>query len=131
MPALKNPKHEAFACRYAGGCSATQAYRETISSKCSASSAMQQASVLLKNLKVASRVSELRKRSGDIAAKQFDLTRERWLSRLLSVSDKAEAAMDFGAATRCLREIGLAMPGWYSPEKQEAKGKLEIVIRKL
>ncbi|MFZ4764345.1 MAG: hypothetical protein ACOYMN_05280, partial [Roseimicrobium sp.] len=80
---------------------------------------------------VALRVAELRRRSSDVAEKHFDFSRERWLARLLGIADKAEAAQDFVAARGCLREIGLAMPGWYSPEKQERDGKLEIVIRKL
>lgn len=133
MPALLNPRYEAFALAVSKGMKGAAAYRKHVSGgKCNDRTAEVNASVLLKeSTEVALRVAELRRRTSDVAAKHFDFERERWLGRLLGIADKAEAAHDFAAATRCLREIGLAMPGWYSPEKQEHDGKLEIVIRKL
>jgi hypothetical protein len=130
---LKNPKHEAFAQAVASGSSGAAAYRDHVSGgKCSSGTGEVAASRLLKDgSKVALRIAELRAKAGQIADQRFSVRRESWLARLLGIADKAEAAHDFAAATRCLREIGLAMPGWYSPEKQQHDGKLEIVIRKL
>ena len=133
MPSLKNPRHEAFAQAVSKGTKGAAAYRKHVSGgKCSDRTAEVAASVLLKEgTEVALRVAELKQRSSDVAERHFDFSRERWLARLLGIAEKAEAAHDFAAARGCLREIGLAMPGWYSPEKQRHDGKLEIVIRKL
>lgn len=126
MAALKNSKHEAFARAVAAGASAVDAYQQAYPGA-KRTSANVEGSRLLAKPSIRERVEELKGK----AAEKFAMTRAKWLDSLARLAVKAELTGDIGAACRCLREIGLAMPGWYSPEKQEHDGKLEIVIRKL
>ncbi len=63
----------------------------------------------LRKAQVKSRVAELQAK----VEKEFGMTRVEWLESLARVAKKAEDAEDFSASRGCLREIGLAMPGWY------------------
>ncbi len=131
MPALKNPKHEAFAQAVALNMPASQAYAEYVSGgKCSERTAEVEGSKLANSPDLSLRIEELRERVGDSAEKKFDMTKDKWLARLAGIAKKAEEVADFQAATGALREIGKGA-GHYAPEKVEHSGVTEIVIRKL
>ena len=131
MPALKNPKHEAFAQAVALTMPASQAYREHVSGgKCSDRTAEVTGSSLSNNSEVALRIEELRAKVAAKADRKFDLSKEAWLERLARIAASAEESEDFSAATGALREIGKGA-GHYAPEKVEHSGATEIVIRKL
>ena len=131
MPALKNPKHEAFAQAVALNMPASQAYREHVSGgKCSDRTAEVTGSSLSNNSEVALRIEELRAKVAAKADRKFDLSKEAWLERLARIAASAEESEDFSAATGALREIGKGA-GHYAPEKVEHSGATEIVIRKL
>jgi hypothetical protein len=117
MPALKNPKHEAFAQAVALNMPAGQAYAEFVSGgKCSESTAETTGPKLAKESQIALRISELRERVSDAAEKKFDMTKERWLEKLAGIAHKAEDTGDFSAATGALREIGKGA-AFYEPER--------------
>lgn len=120
MPALKNPKHEAFAQAVASGMPASQAYVEHVSrdGKCSDRTAEVTGSKLQNTSEVSLRISELRKAASDVIDKKWRLNRETWLERLEGLATKAEAAEDFSASAKALTEVGKAS-GWYEPEKHE------------
>jgi hypothetical protein len=126
MPALKNPKHEAFAQAVALNMPAGQAYAEYVSGgKCSESTAETTGPKLAKESQVALRISELRERVSDAADKKFDMTKERWLEKLAGIAHKAEDTGDFSAATGALREIGKGA-AFYAPEKVEHSGTVGL-----
>jgi hypothetical protein len=129
MPALKNPKHEAFAQAVALGMPQGQAYMEHVSpSGCSENNAYVRASELCRaGSKVAVRISELRKKVSEKADRKFDLTRDRWLDRLEKIADKAEDAEDYSAATGALREIGKAA-AYYEPEEVRHTGHIDVAL---
>ncbi len=85
MPALKNLKHEAFAQAVANGSTGVQAYRSEISDKCTTKSAMEQASVLLSDLNIASRVEELQKKARDTLEKRLGWSKEKAVAYLVEV----------------------------------------------
>ena len=120
MPALKNPKHEAFAQAVAAGMPASQAYVEHVSrdGNCSDRTAEVTGSKLQHTSEVSLRISELRKAASDVIDKKWRLNRETWLERLEGLATKAEAAEDFSASAKALTEVGKAS-GWYEPEKHE------------
>lgn len=129
MPALKNPKHEAFAQAYALGMPASQAYVECVSigKACSDRTAEVTGSKLTKESEIALRIAELRKKVGDEADRKFNLTKDRWLDRLEKIADKAEEAEDFSASTGALREIGKAA-AYYQPEEIRHTGQVDIAL---
>lgn len=117
MPALKNPKHEAFAQAVALNMPASHAYAEYVSGgKCSESTAETTGPKLAKESQIALRIAELRKGVAEKVEKKFDMTKEKWLERLATIADKAEGAKDFSAATGALSQIGKAA-SFYDPEK--------------
>jgi phage terminase small subunit len=122
MPALKNTRHEAFAQAKAKGMSSSEAYEKAGYAKDIAHAAR-----LASKGTVKARIEELQAK----IETEFVLTRMEWLNELRDIATKAKKDSDYSAARGALREIGLAMPGWYSPEKNEVDGKLEIVIKKL
>jgi len=117
MPALKNPKHEAFAQAVALNMPASQAYAEYVSGgKCSERTAEVNGSSLALGTEVALRITELRERVGKAADKKFDMTKEAWLEELREIATEARMAEDFSAATGALSQIGKAA-SFYDPEK--------------
>jgi len=126
MPALKNPKHEAFAQAVALGCPASRAYNEIVSEN-GVSDAVAEAngSRLLNSDKVKLRVEELRAKVADKAEKKFDMTKDKWLEKLAGIAHKAEDTGDFSAATGALREIGKGA-AFYAPEKVEHSGTVGL-----
>lgn len=127
MPALKNQKHEAFAQAVALGMPASQAYVECVSigGACSEGTAEVTGCRLSKESKVALRIAELRKGVSEAVEKKFNLTKEKWLDRLVSIADKAEEAEDFSAAQNALDKVGKAS-AWYAPEEVKHSGSVEI-----
>ena len=83
MPVLANSRHELFAEGVASGKSATQAY---IDAGFSPDTAEQGASRLLRNVKVASRIEELKAR----IAKRVEITQADIVSKLWSLAVKHE-----------------------------------------
>ena len=103
-------KHEAFAVLCSNGLAAGAAYAR-IYPKSSKATAETDGPALLRKAQVKARVVELQAK----VEKEFTLTRIDWLESLLRIAKKAEETEDFSASRGCLREIGLAMPGWYKP----------------
>jgi hypothetical protein len=119
MPALKNPRHEAFAQAVALNMPAGQAYAEFVSGgKCSESTAETTGPKLAKESQIALRISELRERVSDAAEKKFDMTKDKWLDELAAIAKESRETGDFSAATGALREIGKGA-AFYAPEKVE------------
>lgn len=126
MPALKNPKQEAFAQAVAKGMPAGHAYAEFISGgKCSESTAETEGPALARKPQLTLRIAELRKAVGELADRKFKLNRSAWLDRLEGIAGKAEEIGDFSAATKALTEVGKAS-AWYEPEKHELRIKVTI-----
>lgn len=101
MPALENPRHEKFAQGLAQGMSAGEAYRQAgYDAKGNAAEAA--ASRLLKNVKVHSRVEELKNR----AAASVQISREWVLEQLVDNLSLAKQQGDFGPANRAAELLG-------------------------
>lgn len=90
------PKREAFAQAVASGMTQADAYRQAFGVKpgTKPESVQQSASRLMADLKVASRVDEIRKP----AVKRAQITLEAHLERLRMLSEAAEAAEQYSAA---------------------------------
>jgi hypothetical protein len=117
MPALKNPKHEAFAQAVALNMPASQAYAEYVSGgKCSESTAETTGPKLAKESQIALRIVELRGRVSDRIEKKFDMTKDKWLDELAAIAKESRETGDFSAATGALREIGKGA-AFYEPER--------------
>jgi hypothetical protein len=85
MPALKNVKHEKFAQAIANGSTGVQAYKDEVSEGCTTISAMTQASRLLADVKISSRVAELQKLANDTLEKRLGWNKEKALTYLVEV----------------------------------------------
>jgi mRNA-degrading endonuclease YafQ of YafQ-DinJ toxin-antitoxin module len=85
MPALKNPKHESFAQAVANGSTGVQAYRSEISNGCTVKTAMEAASRILADRKVATRVEELQKLAETTLKKRLEWDKEKALSYLVEI----------------------------------------------
>jgi hypothetical protein len=117
MPALKNPKHEAFAQAVALNMPASQAYAEYVSGgKCSERTAEVNGSNLALSTEVALRITELRSKVSERAEKKFDMTKDKWLDELAAIAKESRETGDFSAATGALREIGKGA-AFYEPER--------------
>ena len=127
MPALKNPKHEAFAQKVALGISAADSHRLHVAEDPNGSpiSIDPRASKLANDDKVRARIEELRAKVAEKADKAFDMTKDKWLDRLAGIAKKAEDMADFSAATGALREIGKGA-AFYAPEKVEHSGTVGL-----
>ena len=114
MPVLPNAKAEACAQLLApGGISEAEAYSKAFGG--SLKSAYSNATVAMGKHGIRERVKELQA----AGAAKFMMIRAEWLESFRRIAGKAESAGDFAAAKGCLREIGLALPGWYAPDKVE------------
>ncbi len=122
--ALSGP-HQRFAEGIAAGLNATAAYIAAYP-RAKPEEAAKNTSRLTKNDEITAEIARLREK----IAQKFALTQVQWLNRLLRVADKAEADADYAATRSCLREIGLAMPGWYSPSgvKVESDSVIHVTI---
>ncbi len=128
MPALTNTKAEACAQLLAkGGISEHAAYAQAFG--VSKRSAEGNASAQMEKHGIRARVAELQAQSADI----FSLSRADWLESFARLAKKAEEAGEYAAARSNLREIGLALPGWYAKDdsKESADTDMAIQIREL
>jgi len=144
MPALKNPKHEAFAQAIANGSTGVQAYRDEVAIGCTTASAMVQASRLLADAKVSLRVEELQKLANDTLEKRLGWNKEKALSYLVEILETPvgevdklhRLAQEFRDTEDCsqvklpskadaMKQIA-AMCGWNDPEKHSLE--VNIVI---
>ena len=118
MPALKNPKHEAFAQDCALNVPAAQAYRKHVAEDPNGDSISidPRASKLANDDKVKARIVELRGRVSDRIEKKFDMTKDKWLDELAAIAKESRETGDFSAATGALREIGKGA-AFYEPER--------------
>ena len=123
MPALKNPKHEAFAQKIALGSSAAEAYRQGWD--CSEATAETNGPRLARDAQVMLRISELRMKVGKAADKKFDLSKDAWLEELREIATEARQAEDFSAATGALTQIGKAA-AYYAPEEVKHSGSIGL-----
>jgi phage terminase small subunit len=114
--------HQRFAQGIASGLNATKAYQAAYP-KVKVTTAGANGHELLKNTEIQAEITRLRAK---VEAK-FTMTQAQWLERLLSVADKAELAADFASTKGCLREIGLAMPGWYAAGKVSVSAEGDLM----
>ena len=157
MPVLKNQKHEAFAQAVAEGMSGTAAYRANVAEPgTKTESCMSLASVLLSDLKIASRVAELRTSFREILEKKLGVRQETVARFLLSVMETpVEEVCENSALAqevkRSRKFVGKGedaeeweieqvktpskmdaakelnkMAGWYEPEEVKHSGTIEI-----
>lgn len=112
MPVLKNARHEKFAHGIAAGMTADAAYAAAGFKPDRGNAAR-----LTANDSVRSRVEELQAE----AEAEFVMSRTEWLESFARLARKSEDARDYSAAKGCLREIGLALPQWYAPQRSEMK----------
>ena len=131
MPVLKNQKHERFAQAVALGMSAAKAYRQHVAEDPDADGKVidPAASRLANEVKVSSRISELREKAAAKIEAKFEMTRDKWLDELAGIASDARKTGDFSAATGALTQIGKAAD-FYAAEKLKTEGQLEIIIRK-
>lgn len=135
MPALKNPKHEAFAQAIANGSTGVQAYRDEVAIGCTTISAMVQASRLLADDKVSLRVAELQKLAETTLEKRLGWNKEKALSYLVEILETPVGEVDklhrlaqeykdtedssqvkLPSKADAMKQIS-AMCGWNEPEK--------------
>ena len=94
MPALKNPKHEAFCQAVANGSTGVQAYRDEVSNGCTTKSAIEQACVLLSDLNISSRVEELQKLAETTLEKRLGWNKEKALTYLVEILETPVGEVD-------------------------------------
>jgi hypothetical protein len=135
MPALKNPKHEAFAQAVANGSTGVQAYRDHVAEGCTTKTAMEAASRVLSDCKVSARVEELQKLAETTLKKRLEWDKEKALSYLVEILETpvGEVTKDHRLAQEycdtedrshvklpskadALKQIAV-MCGWNDPEK--------------
>lgn len=113
-------KQEAFAQAVSGGMTQADAYRSAYDVKTATAKSIQElASTLMKNVKVASRVTELRAK---LESKSL-WTREMSVKALKRIADDGGARA--GEITAAIKELNL-MHGFNAPTKVEMTGKLAV-----
>jgi hypothetical protein len=144
MPALKHPPHEAFAQAIANGATGVQAYRDEVAVGCTTKTAMEAASRLLADCKIAARVEELQKMAENTLEKRLGWNKEKALSYLVEILETPvgevdklhRLAQEFRDTEDCsqvklpskadaMKQIA-AMCGWNDPEKHSLE--VNIVI---
>jgi len=145
MPALKNPKHEAFCQAVANGSTGVQAYRDEISDGCTTKTAMEQASRMLADRNVSARVEELQKLAETTLEKRLGWNKEKALTYLVEILETPVGEVD--QDHRLAQEIGYdsegrmkvklpskgdamkqiaAMGGWNSPTEVKHSGTVGL-----
>jgi len=105
----RNPGVPDFIQAVAFGMSYAQAYQKHISKgKCSDITANVNGSKLANETDIQLAIIEARKQVAEKAEKRFDLSKDKWLDRMMGIADKAEEAEDFAAAKGALAEVGKA-----------------------
>ena len=105
------------------GTPADELYRRHVSDRGTRKTSQEGASRLLADRKIAARIEALKGVVERVADEKFGLSRESWLAQFVALANQAQSTGNFSAAVRSLREIGLAMPGWYAGRKIEAEDK--------
>lgn len=114
--------HQKFAEGIASGLNGTEAYQAAYP-KVKRTTAGANSHELLKNAEIITEIERLR----EVVEGEFKMSRVEWLEGFMRIAKKAEQTGDLQAAKGCFREIGLAMPGWYAPDKVKIEG--DAVIR--
>ena len=152
MPALLNPKHEAFAALVAEGLSAAEAYRQTYPSA-KPSTVETTGPQLLRSPQVALRVEELRAIQTKVIEEKFKMGREEVTQFLVDVVKTPIGEVDethilcqeytetsgVNGTTRKYKmpskldavEKIIKMGGYYAPEKVEHSGSVVGLLQKL
>lgn len=144
MPALKNPKHEAFAQAIANGATGVQAYRDEVAIGCTTASAIQAASRLLSDVNVSSRVEELQKLAETTLEKRLGWSKEKALSYLVEILETPVGEVDknhrlaqeykdtedssqvkLPSKADAMKQIA-TMCGWNAPDKVEHSGTVGL-----
>lgn len=127
MPVLKNQKHEAFAQAVALGMPASRAYRLHVAGDPNADGKVidPAASRLANDVKVETRISELREKVANSVEKKFAMTKDKWLDKLAAIANDAHESGDFSAASGALAHIGKAS-AYFEPERH--KLEIEVII---
>lgn len=121
MPALKNPKHEAFAQLFAVSGNASAAWREVTGKTKDADKHAAEFGVIRG---MAERIAEIKA----ITAAKSERKKEELYAFLWRAVDGHE---EVSAEQLRAAEIIARMTGWNEPEKVEHSGVSEIIIRKL
>ena len=116
---LKNVRHEIFAQEWARGKSQAEAY--TIAGY-APGKALSHAHRMGGNGGIIARKNYLQQKS----QAKLSLSREEWLESFVRIAKNAENMGDSAAARGCLRELGLAMSGWYTPALVDAAVKITV-----
>ncbi len=135
MPALKNPKHEAFCRAIANGSTGVQAYRDEVAIDCTTKTAIEAASRLLADCNISARVEELQKLAETTLEKRLGWNKEKALTYLVEILEtpigevgkEHRLAQEFRNTEDCsqiklpskadaMKQIA-AMCGWNEPEK--------------
>jgi len=134
---LENAKYEQFAQLVAFGHTGVQAYRDAVSTECTTKTAMEAASRLLADCKIAARVAELRILADETLEKRLGWTKEKAMRYLVEILETPVGEVDENhrlAQEYSMDEKGLkvklvskadamkqlaAMTTWNEPEKVE------------
>lgn len=127
MPVLKNQKHERFAQAVALGMPASKAYRQHVAEDPNGdpNAIDPAASRLSSDIKVSSRISELREKVAAKVESKFAMTKDKWLDELAAIASEARQTGDFSAASGALAHIGKAS-AYFEPERH--KLEIEVII---
>lgn len=154
MTPLENPKHEAFCQGIAEGLSATSSYRENVAGNgTTTDSCMAQSCRLMADIKIRSRIAELRKEFGEVLEHSLGIRREtiaRHLTAIITTpisevhqahemcQEYSEVQTQHGTTIKCkmpskldaLKEL-CKLAGWYAPEKIEHSGGIQGLLADL
>lgn len=119
MPALDNPRHEAFCLARVKKEPASTAYVTAGFQRNDSNAAR-----LNRNERIKARIKELHQAPVD----EFTMSRVEWLESFRRIAVKAEKAGDFAAARASLREIGLATATFYNPNGEQGAAGLKITV---
>jgi phage terminase small subunit len=122
MPPLDNARHEKFAQGLAQGKSASEAYRQA-GYEAKGTNSESLASRLSRNIKVASRVAELKER----AAASVSLTKEWVLERLIANVEMGQAGQDLAPANKALELLGKEL-GMFIDRSENLNQNVSYVI---
>lgn len=147
---LRNGKHEAFCIAISEGMSGAAAYRATVSRSCSAASALQSASRLLADVKVSSRVAELRKQTGDMLWSLFGYRKETLMRILIEIIETPAGELDdrnritqrvrrgrYGKSFEMPSKLDAVkllaqLAGWFSqPKEEERRSRAEEIMKEI
>lgn len=143
---LRKAQHEEFAYAIASGKTGAQAYKDTVAVGCTAKTAIEMASKLLRTPNIRARVAYLRKQLADYVSDRHGWDREKLASYLIEALETPVGEVDqqhrlaqevavtqdgtkvkaFGKAEAAKQLAQLC--GWNEPE--QVQSRMEIVIRR-